>query len=105
MTSAFVPIRAPFSLTDPMDLRECRRFFETPASPSQRQYEALRAYFIDGVASAEAARRFGYSPAAFRMLCYDFRRGQLPDFFARKRTGPQQQPKKGKLRDCRRGIP
>src|SRR5215468_3561890 len=82
-----------------MDLTECRRFFERPATPSQRQYEALRAYFIEGLASPEVARRFGYTPAAFRMLCYDFRRGQLADFFAVKRTGPQQQPKKGKLHD------
>ena len=82
-----------------MDLTECRQFFERPATPSQRQYEALRAYFIEGLASPEVARRFGYTPAAFRMLCYDFRRGQLVDFFAVKRTGPQQQPKKGKLHD------
>jgi len=82
-----------------MDLTECRQFFERPATPSQRQYEALRAYFIEGLASPEVARRFGYTPAAFRMLCYDFRRGQLADFFAVKRTGPQQQPKKGKLHD------
>ncbi len=82
-----------------MDLTECRRFFERPATPSQPQYEALRAYFIEGLASAEVARRFGYTPAAFRMLCYEFRRGQLSDFFAVKRTGPQQQPKKGKVQD------
>ena len=82
-----------------MDLTDCRRFFERPETPSQRQYEALRAYFIEGLASAEAARRFGYTAAAFRMLCYDFRRGQLPDFFAVKRPGPRQQPKKNKVRD------
>jgi transposase len=82
-----------------MDLTECRRFFERPATPGQRQYEALRAYFIEGIASPEVARRFGYTPAAFRMLCYDFRRGELPDFFAVKRPGPQQQPKKSKVRD------
>jgi Transposase DDE domain len=81
-----------------MDLKS-RRFFERPATPRQRQYEALRAYFIDGIASAQAARRFGYTPAAFRMLCYDFRRGHLSDFFARRRTGPQRQPKKDKVRD------
>ena len=82
-----------------MDLIECRRFFEQPRTSSQRQYEALRAYFIEGIASAEAARRFGYTAAAFRMLCYDFRRGLLSDFFAVRRTGPQQQPKKDKVRD------
>jgi hypothetical protein len=82
-----------------MDLTDCRRFFERPATPSQRQYEALRAYFMEGIATAEVARRFGYTPAAFRMLCYDFRRGQLSDFFAVKRRGPQQQPKKSKVRN------
>jgi hypothetical protein len=83
-----------------MDATRSRRFFERPATASQRQYEALRAYFIEGLPSAEAARRFGYTPAAFRMLCYDFRRGHLPDFFTAKRTGPQLQPKKSKLRDA-----
>jgi hypothetical protein len=83
----------------PIDLTDCRRFFEKPAKPSQRQYEALRAYFVEGLASAEVARRFGYTPAAFRMLCYDFRRGQLPDFFAVRQSGPREQPKKSKVRE------
>jgi transposase len=83
----------------PIDLTECRRFFEKPATPSQRQYEALRAYFVEGLASAEVARRFGYSPAAFRTLCYDFRRGQLPNFFTPRQPGPREQPKKSKVRE------
>jgi Transposase DDE domain len=82
-----------------MDLTECRRFFERPATPSQRQYEALRAYFIEGLPSAKVARRFGYTPRAFRMLCYDFRRGELSDFFVVKRPGPQQQPRSDKVRN------
>src|ERR1700730_18658945 len=80
-------------------LTECRSFFTKPAAASQRQYEALRAYFVEQLASAEAARRFGYTPAAFRMLCYDFRRGHLGEFFAVRRPGPVEQPKKGKVRD------
>jgi hypothetical protein len=88
-----VPISAPFSLTD------CRRFFAEPASPRQRQYEALRAFFVDGLASAEAARRFGYSPGGFRVLCHDFRRGQLPGFFATASPGPCRQPKKSRARE------
>ena len=82
----------------PMDLTECRRFFERPATPSQRQYEALRAYFIEGLPSAEVARRFGYTPHAFRMLCYNFRRGEF-DFFVVKRPGPRQQPRSDKVRN------
>jgi hypothetical protein len=82
-----------------IDLTECRGFFTKPATASQRQYEALRSYFIEQLASAEAARRFGYTPAALRMLCYDFRRGNLGDFFAVRRPGPVEQPKKSMVRD------
>jgi transposase len=83
-----VPISAPYAITDP------RRFFAEPATPRQRQYEALRAFYLDGLASAQAAARFGYSPGAFRVLCHAFRRGDLPEFFATTRPGPRDQPKK-----------
>jgi transposase len=88
-----VPIKAPYSITN------CRRFFAQPATPRQRQYEALRAFFVEGLRSAEAARRFGYSPGAFRVLCHAFRRGELPDFFATARTGPREQPKKSRAQE------
>ena len=83
-----MPIRSPYELTDP------QQFFAEPATPRQRQYEALRAYFVERLASAEAARRFGYSPGAFRVLCHTFRRGELPDFFTTAHPGPREQPKK-----------
>jgi hypothetical protein len=78
----------------PDDITELRRFFSEPSSPRQRQYEALRAYFFEQSPSAEAAKRFGYSVGAFRVLCHTFRRGELPDFFAVGRPGPRTQPKK-----------
>jgi len=65
-----------------LDITECRRYFLEPRQARQRQYEALRAYFIENLPSAEAARRFGYSPGAFRVLCHTFRRQVQPDFFA-----------------------
>ena len=83
-----MPIRSLYELTDP------RQFFAEPATPRQRQYEALRAYFVERLASAEAARRFGYSPGAFRVLCHTFRRGELPEFFTTAHPGPREQPKK-----------
>lgn len=67
--------------------------------PRQRQYEALRAFFVERVASAEAARRFGYSPAAFRVLCHAFRRGELPEFFASAHPGPRAQPRKSRAHE------
>ena len=48
-------------------------FFLSPQEPLHRQYEALRAFFIEEIPSAEAAQRFGYSPGSFRVLCHHFR--------------------------------
>src|SRR5499425_3215870 len=87
------------TISSPFTLTECHGFFVKPATSIQRQYEALRAYFVEKLASAEVARRFGYTPGAFRMLCYDFRRGRLRDFFAVRRPGPVEQPKKNPVRD------
>jgi hypothetical protein len=87
-----VPISAPFSLTD------CRRFFAKPASARQRQYEALRAFYVDQLPSAEVARRFGYSAGTFRVLCHAFRHRDLPEFFAATRPGRREQPKKSRAR-------
>src|SRR5262245_29740926 len=78
----------------PKDITECRRFFGEPSSPRQRQYEALRAFYVEGAPSAEAAKRFGYAPGAFRVLCHAFRRDELPEFFSAGKPGPITQPKK-----------
>lgn len=56
-------------------------FFLAPETALQRQYEALRCYFVENLRSVDVARRFGYSPDAFRSLCYLFRHN--PDFRAR----------------------
>jgi hypothetical protein len=88
-----VPISAPYRLTD------CRRFFAEPATARQRQYEALRAFYVERLPSAEVARRFGYSAGAFRVLCHTFRQGDLPDFFAATRPGRREQPKKNRAHD------
>ena len=88
-----MPIGAPKSLT------ACRRFFTRPSHPRQRQYEALRAYFVDERPSHEVARTFGYSPGSFRVLCHGFRRDPEPQFFTSPLLGPQTQPKKSKARE------
>jgi transposase len=55
--------------------------FLEPSNPTQRQYEALRAFVIDGRPSAEAAARFGYSPGSFRVLMHQFRKNPDRAFF------------------------
>ena len=57
-----------------------RRFLE-PSNSTHRQYEALRAFFVDGLSSAEAAARFGYTPGSFRVLVHQFRHQPRRDFF------------------------
>jgi hypothetical protein len=56
-----------------MDDTPLRRFFAEPACPAQRQYEALRAVFLDEQPQKEVAQRFGYTFAAFRQLVHEFR--------------------------------
>src|SRR6478672_385107 len=58
-----------------------RRFLE-PSNSTHRQYEALRAFFVDGLSSAQAAARFGYTPGSFRVLVHQFRNQPKRDFFA-----------------------
>ena len=62
-------------------------------------YEALRAYFLEGRASHDVARDFGYSPGSFRVLCHQFRRDADPQFFVSPACGPREQPKKSKAHD------
>ena len=74
-------------LTDPADA------FLTPANSTHRQYEALRAFFVDKLPSKEAARRFGYSAGSFRVLVHDFRQDPHRPFFLPPAKGPQRSPK------------
>ncbi len=83
----------------PLDLSACRRFFLEPRHPRQRQYEALRAYFVEGRPAKEAARAFGYSVGSFHVLCHHFRRDPAPAFFTSPRRGPRSQPKKAAARE------
>jgi len=83
----------------PKDLTECRQFFLEPSHPKQRQYEALRAYFIENKPSNLVAAQFGYSPGAFRVLCHEFRRNPDPTFFASSRRGPAEGSRKSSARD------
>lgn len=83
----------------PKTLSECRRFFVEPGSARQRQYEALRAFFVEERQSSEVAQAFGYTPGSFQVLCHAFRRDRQPEFFVTARPGPRSQPKKSIARD------
>lgn len=58
------------------------KHFLEPKSTTHRQYEALRAYFVEGLSSKAAAARFGYTPGSLRGLVHRFRLDPDHDFFA-----------------------
>jgi transposase len=79
-------------------LTDLSRVFLQPTNSTHRQYEALRAFFVDGLPSKEAARRFGYTEGSFRVLVHEFRQNPQRQFFLAPTKGPQAAPKKDALR-------
>lgn len=59
----------------------------------------MRAYFVEGLPSAQVAKNFGYQPASFRILCWRFRHQMNRDFFRQASRGPQSQPRKDAVRE------
>jgi transposase len=55
---------------------------------NHRRYEALRAYFVDGLSYAQAGERFGYTRWAMINLVRDYRTGKLTLFAAPRKPGP-----------------
>ena len=86
---------------DGLTFLQATQFFLAPDATVQRQYEALRAYFVEEEDSAAVATRFGYSPGSFRVLCHQFRHD--PDkraaFFQAPRHGPRQAPARDRVRE------
>ena len=60
-----------------MDGSHTRRFFLEPQQTFQRQYEALRALFVDDEPLERVAERFDYT--SFRQLHLGFRRNSFGD--------------------------
>lgn len=73
--------------------------FLQPSNATHRQYEALRAYFVEGLPGPEVAARFGYSYATFRTLAYQFRKNPDRPFFLSPAKGRHTAPKKHAVRD------
>jgi len=85
--------------SEPKELTDVSRLFLEPTNATHRQYEALRAFFVDRLPSAEAAHRFGYTPGSFRVLVHQFRQNPRRDFFLKPAKGPQSAPKTDPVRD------
>jgi hypothetical protein len=68
-------------MSKPPELTDPAQAFLAPQNSSHRQYEALRAFFVEGVPGVEVARRFGYTVGSFRVLVHQFRRNPQRQFF------------------------
>jgi len=70
-----------------MDGSHTTRFFLEPEQAFHRQYEALRAIFVDTAPLDEVAARFGFKASTLRSMASRFRvtcgRGGTAPFFAR----------------------
>src|SRR6516165_3461221 len=89
------------STTTRNDLTPLAHFFLAPENPLHRQYEAFRAYFVEGIPSQEVARRFGYTPGSFRVLCHKFRHDSNKQlrFFQSVAHGPRYAPARDPVRE------
>lgn len=73
-------------------------FFQTPKSPTQKQYEALRAFFVENKPAKDVASKYGYTASSFYSLTRDFKKllndpaSALKKFFVYSQPGPK--PKK-----------
>jgi hypothetical protein len=76
-------------------------WFTAPAQVNQRRYEALRAYFVDGLTYAQAGQRFGYTRWAMVNLVREHRAEKLELFAPPKKPGPP--PGTAPARDRARG--
>src|SRR4051812_41992892 len=57
-----------------MGLDRCRQFFlDADSATYHRQYEALRAIFVDGLPQDDVAGKFGYTHGSMRQLVHQFR--------------------------------
>ena len=57
-----------------MDLDRYRQFFlDADSATYHRQYEALRAIFVDRLPQTDVAEKFGYSHGSMRQLVHRFR--------------------------------
>jgi hypothetical protein len=74
-----------------MDDTRCRDFFLEPVATYHRQYEALRAFFIEGRRLQDIAQQFGYQETSLRSMVCRFRAqvqaGEVSPFLGNRNWG------------------
>jgi hypothetical protein len=73
-------------------IMDIKSFFSNPKLPIQRQYEALKAFYADGLPAKDAAKKFKFSPTYFKKLRVAFAkqvRSGENQFFSKTKPGPK----------------
>jgi transposase len=68
--------------------RGSAEWFTVPDQVNHRRYEALRAFFVEGLTYAQAAQRFGYTRWAMVNLVREYRADKLELFAPPRKPGP-----------------
>jgi transposase len=68
--------------------REGAEAFTAPEQVNQRRYEALRAYYVEGLSQQQAGARFGYARWAMVDLVRQHKAGKLELFAPARKPGP-----------------
>lgn len=79
--------------------KDLKSAFLAPKNSTHRQYEALRAYFVEGLPGPVAAKRFGYNHGSFRGLVHQFRQNPKREFFLPPAKGPRKAPGRDAVRE------
>jgi transposase len=63
-------------------------FFRNPKTAQQRQYDALRDYYLNGLSQKDASKKYGYTPSSFQTVVRDFKKQRIV-FFPPAKKGPK----------------
>jgi transposase len=78
--------------------RDGAEAFTAPTEVNHRRYEALRAYYVDGLSLREAGAKVGYSRSAMAKPARRHKDGELALFAPPGRPGPRRAPRKAPVR-------
>ncbi|NHZ87086.1 MAG: transposase [Planctomycetia bacterium] len=81
---------------------EPEKFFAYPKNTLQKQYEALREFFLEGTSGEDTAKKFGYTLSSFYSLSRDFKIGlkegnMAEQFFTIKYKGRKPKDSSGEI--------
>jgi transposase len=82
------------------NLTDWAKLFIQPSNSTHRQYEALRAHFVENIPTKEIAKRFGYTEGSVRVLIHHFKQNPQRSFFIPPAKGPhkEKEPKQDPMR-------